>query len=71
MERCFRVLQSKFHIIALPSRLWKQAEMKTIMYCCVILHNMVAEEKRPVVEIEEGSAINTVVSDEIPRYTAQ
>ena len=39
--------------------------MKTIMYCCVILHNMVVEEKRTLVEIEEGSAINTVVSDEV------
>lgn len=66
IERAFGVLQAKFHIVALPSRLWKQAEMTDIMYACVIIHNMVVEEKRPLVPLEKRNGPSRiVVSDDV------
>lgn len=69
IERAFGVLQSKFHIIVVPSRLWSKADMKTIIYACVILHNMVVNEKRPLVPLESRHRVQgggrIVVSDEV------
>lgn len=47
------MLQAKLHIIALFSRLWDKGVMKDVMYCCVILHNMMVNEKRPLVKLKE------------------
>lgn len=54
IERAFGVLQAKFHIVALPCKLWSNIEMKNIMYCCVIHHNMVVNEIRPLVHLDEN-----------------
>lgn len=47
-EREFGVLRSKIHIIAPPHRLWRLGKMKTIILCCVIMHNTILEERRPI-----------------------
>lgn len=65
IERAFGVLQAKFHIVAVPSRLWKKEDMCTIMYCCVILHNMVVSQQRALVRLnsEEKSGSNGIDVD--------
>lgn len=50
VERAFGVLQSKFHIIAVPSRLWSSGKMTDVIDACVIIHNMVVCEQRPLSE---------------------
>ncbi|XP_057440015.1 uncharacterized protein LOC130731820 isoform X2 [Lotus japonicus] len=46
VERAFGVLQSRFAIVRGPSRFWHPNEMKSIMYACIILHNMCVEDER-------------------------
>lgn len=66
IERAFGVLQAKYHIVALPSRLWKKSDMTTVMYCCLILHNMVVNEKRPLVELESRERTHHIrVTDDV------
>ena len=45
VERAFGFLQSKFQVLAQPSRLWRDTTMAVIMHCCIILHNMVVEQR--------------------------
>jgi hypothetical protein len=40
VERAFGVLQAKYAICKGPARLWSQGDLKYIMDCIVILHNM-------------------------------
>ncbi|XP_057447831.1 uncharacterized protein LOC130739527 [Lotus japonicus] len=46
VERAFGVLQSRFAIVRGPSRFWHPNDMKSIMYACIILHNMIVEDER-------------------------
>jgi hypothetical protein len=46
VERAFRVLQAKFQICKGPTRMWKKEDIKCIMDCVVVLHNMVVEDER-------------------------
>jgi hypothetical protein len=44
VERCFGLLQSKWHVVVKPSKKWSTKLMVKIMRCCVILHNMILED---------------------------
>ncbi|XP_057440354.1 uncharacterized protein LOC130732290 [Lotus japonicus] len=46
VERAFGILQSRFAIVHGSSRFWHPNEMKSIMYACIILHNMIVEDER-------------------------
>ena len=46
IERAFGVLQSRFAIVRGPAHFWDKKTLKNIMTCCVILHNMILEDKR-------------------------
>ncbi|XP_024630897.1 uncharacterized protein [Medicago truncatula] len=46
IERAFGVLQSRFAIIRNPARSWHLDALKRIMGRCIILHNMIVEDKR-------------------------
>ena len=46
VERAFRVLQGRFHILRKEVYYHDQAVLYDIMYCCIILHNMIVEEER-------------------------
>ncbi|KAE8688271.1 Detected protein of unknown function [Hibiscus syriacus] len=54
VERAFGVLQSRFAIVANPSRFWSKNDLKDIMNACIIMHNMIIEDERdlnsPIVE---------------------
>jgi len=43
IERAFGILQSRFHIITVPCKLWSRDAMCTVMKTCVILHNMIVD----------------------------
>ncbi|XP_062103035.1 uncharacterized protein LOC133814033 [Humulus lupulus] len=46
VERAFGVLQSRFAIVAGPSRLWNKRILHDIMTSCIIMHNMIIEDER-------------------------
>ncbi|XP_057744708.1 uncharacterized protein LOC130962519 [Arachis stenosperma] len=46
VERAFGVLQARFAIIRGPARFWEKKKLANIMRACIILHNMIVEDKR-------------------------
>nr|XP_009790456.1 PREDICTED: putative nuclease HARBI1 [Nicotiana sylvestris]XP_016512270.1 PREDICTED: putative nuclease HARBI1 [Nicotiana tabacum] len=46
VERAFRVLQSRFAIVAGPSRFWRKEVLRDIMTTYIILHNIIIEDER-------------------------
>lgn len=46
VERAFGVLQSRFAIVAGPSRLWNKKVLHDIMTTCIIMHKMIIEDER-------------------------
>ncbi|GKB67920.1 ALP1-like protein [Tanacetum coccineum] len=45
IERAFGVLQGRWGIIRQPARAMQINNLKRIMYCCIILHNMILENE--------------------------
>ncbi|XP_047949482.1 uncharacterized protein LOC125195367 [Salvia hispanica] len=45
VERAFGVLQSRWTIVRVPSRLWHMECIADVMYACIILHNMIVEDE--------------------------
>ena len=46
VERAFGILQAQFAIIRQPARGWDMAQLNSIMFTCIILHNMIVEDER-------------------------
>lgn len=46
VERVFGTLLKQFGILARPGRLWFSSDMVIIMKACVIIHNMLVEERK-------------------------
>ena len=46
VERAFGVLQSRFAIVAGPSRFWSKNVLHDIMTACIIMHNMIIDDER-------------------------
>ena len=51
VERVFDVLQVRFGIVRGHTRLIKEEEIGFIIRACVILHNMIVEDKRKIYEL--------------------
>nr|XP_011468391.1 PREDICTED: uncharacterized protein LOC105352589 [Fragaria vesca subsp. vesca] len=47
VERCFGILQARFGIVRGATRGWDKEDLRYIMLACIILHNMIVEDKRP------------------------
>ncbi|KAJ9540661.1 hypothetical protein OSB04_027167 [Centaurea solstitialis] len=45
IERTFATLQSKWHMVKRPARIWTRTKLQEIMYTCIILHNMIREDE--------------------------
>ncbi|KAK2662142.1 hypothetical protein Ddye_000716 [Dipteronia dyeriana] len=48
VERAFGVLQSRFAIVAGPTRFWHKHILHDIMTTCIIMHNMIIADERDV-----------------------
>lgn len=46
IERAFGVLQSRFRILTKPCEYWHKFKMKKVIKACIILHNMIIEDKK-------------------------
>lgn len=46
IERAFGVLQARWHILTNGGRLWSDLDLKAIVKCCIILHNMIIEDNK-------------------------
>ncbi|GJY01183.1 ALP1-like protein isoform X1 [Tanacetum coccineum] len=46
IERAFRVLQGLWEIIRQPARAYQINALKRIVYCCIILHNMILQSEK-------------------------
>lgn len=46
MERAFGILQKQFKIVRDPARLWYTDDLCDCMEACLILHNMIIEDKK-------------------------
>ena len=68
VERAFSVLQARFVIHCGPARLLNEEEIGVIMRVCVILHNMIVDDKQDNYELAfdydvvEGTALEPIVN---------
>jgi Plant transposon protein len=53
IECAFGVLVQRFHVLQRPLRGWYQEDLVDIVHACVILHNMVVEERSGTLECDE------------------
>jgi hypothetical protein len=58
IERAFGVLKARWAIVNNPTRAWRPQKIRTIMYACVILHNMILKD--------EGNAICPFQESDLP-----
>ncbi|XP_047943190.1 uncharacterized protein LOC125190032 [Salvia hispanica] len=65
VELAFGVLQSRWAIVKGPTRLWFKEVTADVMYACIILHNMIVEQKvghvTDWVDDEGGSSSSTAI----------
>ena len=52
VERAFGVLQGRFHILRKEVYYHDPTVLSNIIYCCIILHNMIVEEERGGYELQ-------------------
>lgn len=45
VDRCFGILQARSVIIRGSTQLWNDGAFRSIMMTCIILHNMIVEDK--------------------------
>ena len=46
IECAFGILVQHFHVLARPLQNWYIEDIENLVYCCVILHNMIVEERK-------------------------
>ncbi|XP_075515343.1 uncharacterized protein LOC142549983 [Primulina tabacum] len=70
VELAFGVLQSRFAIVASPAWSWRKNDLHYIMKACIIMHNMIIEDRRdlsaPIQDAMEAPTpdVEMVVNDE-------
>jgi Plant transposon protein len=55
VERCFAMLQQKWHVLTQPCRFWRADSIGSMMKACIILHNMILKDELVPVHIEPGN----------------
>jgi Plant transposon protein len=58
IECAFGILISRFHVLERPLRNWYLQDIKNLLHCCVILHNMITEARSGKLTDEEALAVN-------------
>ncbi|XP_071705257.1 uncharacterized protein [Rutidosis leptorrhynchoides] len=59
VKRTFGVLQGKFHILQMTGRSHSVNKMRRILYCCVLLHNMIVEDNGHTITWLEEELLKT------------
>ncbi|XP_074323824.1 uncharacterized protein LOC141660732 [Apium graveolens] len=65
VERCFGILQSRWAILRHDAQMHKRSTLRSIMMTCIILHNMIVEDKfveEEFVEPVEEDLMNPLAS---------
>ncbi|KAI3520786.1 hypothetical protein L1887_10238 [Cichorium endivia] len=58
IERAFGVLKKRFNIIYNPARTWDDRKIKSLMYACIILNNMILEyEGKAICRFDENEVL--------------
>jgi Plant transposon protein len=60
IECAFGILISRFHVLERPLRNWYLEDIKSLLHCCVIMHNMITEARSGSLTDEEVVAVNAV-----------
>jgi len=71
VERAFGVLQSRFAIVRGPARLWDENTLQLIMTACIIMHNMIVEDKgvdEKYFRYDDVGEKVTISHDDIPEF---
>lgn len=74
IERCFGVLQCRFQVLAVPVMAHKLAHIHSTVECCIILHNILVQdringvESRKYVPAEGRRRLTTETSETITNY---
>ena len=72
VERAFGVLKAKWHIVKYAARPYHLDNLKSIMYACIIMHNMVIEEQgRQISSYEEHAPRHALYDPGTPPYIAR
>lgn len=60
IERCFGMLQQRWHVLTIPCRFWRPESIDSMMKACIILHNMIINDEHIPVRVEPqiGNDIN-------------
>jgi hypothetical protein len=78
VERAFGVLQSRFAIVRGLAHLWDEDTLGDIMMACIIMHNMIVEDKRDEYigeydcnydDMEEEVAVSHSEASELDAFT--
>nr|XP_043633756.1 protein ALP1-like [Erigeron canadensis] len=48
IERAFGVLKKRWKVISNPARYWDKEKMQSVIYACIIIHNMILQDKDKV-----------------------
>ena len=59
IERAFGVIQIRFGITHMPCRMWYLVDMHSAMMCCIVLHNMIIQDRGSLDPIIEGFTSET------------
>lgn len=60
VECAFGILVKRFHVLARPLRGWHEEDLKDLVHCCVILHNMITVAREGSVASESDSENDNV-----------
>jgi Plant transposon protein len=68
IECAFGILIARFHVLERPLRNWYLEDIKSLLHCCVILHNMIIEERSGNVSEYEVQAAANVSNMPFPLF---
>jgi Plant transposon protein len=70
IECSFGILISRFHVLERPLRNWYLEDIKSLLHCCVILHNMITEARSGNLTDDEAQAVQAIHcnSDTFPLF---
>ena len=70
MECAFGILQARFSIVRGSARFWDEATLNNIMKACIILYNMIIEDKWDPNGVQQGDDYKQV-PESIPTTVSQ